>query len=105
MKVTLAEHPLLVGPVRRPCSTLVPAQFEMLSMRHQACSNGLLDRHGTNGSEYSAQEIPHVTIRKGPSQEVWSRYELTIHQLYLNGNKPLKHVVSIMEREHGHKAR
>jgi hypothetical protein len=65
----------------------------------------LLGRCETNRSEYGAQEMPLVAIRKGPSQEDWSRHELTIKRLYLDEDKPLKDVISIMEREHGHKAR
>ena len=65
----------------------------------------LPSRRETNGSKCGAQEMRLVTIRKGPSQEDWSRYELTIKRLYLDEDKPLKDLISIMEREYGHKAR
>jgi CBS domain containing-hemolysin-like protein len=39
-----------------------------------------------------------------PKKEDWARLKPLIEVLYVHENKPLKEVMQIMEREHGHKA-
>ena len=39
-----------------------------------------------------------------PREEDWERHRETIKRLYLDKKKPLREVMAIMAREHGHKA-
>ena len=46
----------------------------------------------------------HSANGRPPREEDWERHRETIKRLYLDKKKPLREVMVIMAREHGHKA-
>ena len=45
----------------------------------------------------------NFTVTSGPQPDIWETHRLTIKRLYLDEDKPLKEVMAIMQRDHGHK--
>ena len=61
------------------------------------------------GSQAAAQVLMFpseevVLVKSGPKPDIWETHRSTIKRLYLDENKTLKDVMTIMERDYDHKA-